>query len=117
MRKIFALSIVAVILGTLVGFSDFRSKEVQPIVLMILIFTSIFGFWQPRFGWLWAILIGGGVPAAHFLNLAFGFASPYPILPNVFGAFIALIPAFIGAYSGALGKWILSQLRTQGTPS
>lgn len=94
MRKIFALSLVAVLLGALVGFADFRSKEVQPIVLMILIFTSIFGFWQPRWGWWWAILIGGGVPAAHFLNLVLGFAQPYPIMPNVFGAFIALIPAF-----------------------
>jgi len=117
MRKIFALATVAIMLGALVGFSDFRSKEVQPIVLMILIFTFIFAFWQPRFGWLWAILIGGGVPAAHFLNLALGFAPPYPLLPNVFGSFIALIPAFIGACAGVLGKWMLSQLRTQGTPS
>lgn len=114
MKKIITLSFVAILLGALVGFSDFRSKEVQPIVLMILIFTSIFGFWQPRSGWLWALLIGGGVPVAHFLNLVLGFAPPYPVMPNVFGSFIALIPAFIGAYTGAASNWLMHELRSQG---
>jgi NO-binding membrane sensor protein with MHYT domain len=114
MRKILVFSLVAMLLGALTSFADFRSKAVQPIVLMILIFTFVFGFWQPRWAWLWALLIGGGVPAAHFLNLALGFAAPYPVMPNVFGSLIALIPAFVGAYSGVVSSWLVQELRSQG---
>ena len=39
--RISLVSLIAILLGLLVGYADSRADEVQPAVLMILIFTFV----------------------------------------------------------------------------
>ena len=97
----------ACLLGIAVGFLDLQFSEVQSSVLVLLVFTFVMGAVSPRFAWLWALLIGGGVFGAH----AFARAANIPILapPNhLVETLIALVPAFVGAYSGVGARALLT---------
>jgi len=92
---------LAILLGLAAGLVDLNAREVQPAVLCILVFTGLMGILWPKGAWLWGALIGGGIPLLHGLALAVGYRPPYPVQPNVFATFLALIPAFLGACVGA----------------
>ena len=59
--RLFLFSLTAILLGLLIGYAGSRADEVQPAVMLILIFTFVFGFLQSRLAWWWAILIGSGI--------------------------------------------------------
>jgi len=115
--RIFFLSLTAILLGLLIGYVDSRADEVQPAIMLILIFTFVLGFLHSRFAWLWAILIGSGIFSSYLIRFAFGMTPPHPPEPNAFATLIALIPAFIGAYTGVAARWLVYELRSQGTHS
>jgi hypothetical protein len=96
----FHLSAV-LILGTFIGWVDLHVEEVQWSVLFLLLFGAVLGVANPSLPWLSALLLGLSIPAAHLIAPLF---HVHPIIPpNHFGwTFLALIPAFIGAYAGAL---------------
>ncbi len=99
-KKVVSMYFLAFVLGLFVGYLDFHSKEVQGPVLIILVFTFVFGFALPCRAWRWALLIGAGVPLCHIVNALLQLPPPYPVEPNVFATCLAFIPAFIGAYMG-----------------
>ncbi len=115
--RLFLFSLTAILLGLLIGYADSRADEVQPAVMLILIFTFVFGFLQSRLAWWWAILIGSGIFSSYVIRLALGVTPPFSPQPNAFAALIALIPAFIGAYTGVAARWLVFEFRSQGTRS
>jgi hypothetical protein len=104
---------LAVIFGLAVGYVNIHSAEVQPPVLTILVFTFLLGCLDPRRAWLWALILGGAVPLSYALSPVLGYPVPYPPDPNIFAAFLAFIPAFIGAYAGVLARWLISSAANQ----
>jgi len=108
--------ILALPLATLTGYLDMRAREVQGIVLILLILTGVFALAWPRRAWLWALLFGVSVPAWHFgvalaglMQRASGWdllpdatlTHVYIVKPNLAATFLALIPAVIGSLFGA----------------
>ena len=85
----------------IIGYLDLHADEVQGIVLLLITFSVIVGLYMPRLSWLTGLLLGSSVFAAHGLLAILGYEQPYPVEPNLFAAFLALIPAFIGAFAGA----------------
>ena len=77
----------------------------QPVVLLILGATALLGFAQPPRAWLWALIIGSSILAAHLIGPLLGYNPPYEVKPNALVTLMALIPAFIGAYIGAFTGW------------
>ena len=110
-----SLFLLALALGLLAGYIDLHVKAVQFPVLLILIFTCLLSLLHPKGAWRWALIVGGGIPLAHFIGRAIGYAPPYPILPNIFATFLALIPAFIGAYCGVLLRYLTTFAHKQGS--
>jgi hypothetical protein len=100
---------LGLLFGLMAGYIDLRADEVQGPVLLILIFATFLGFLNPASPWRWALIVGIGIPLTHFTGRAIGFYPHYPVLPNVFATFIALIPAFIGAYAGMLLRNIVAR--------
>ncbi len=100
--------IVAVVCGMMAGGIDMMASEIQPAVFLVLIFTCLLGFLQPRRAWLWAFIIGSSILAVHLLGLIFSIQPACPVEPNVWVTSIALVPAFIGAYLGALTRKVLT---------
>lgn len=93
--------VVACALGCIVGALDLQVSEVQSTVLVILVFTFVMGAASPRFAWLWALVIGGGVFAASAITQQGPSNHLYETL-------LALLPAFLGAYLGVGARALLS---------
>ncbi len=100
---------LGLLFGLMAGYVDLRADEVQGPVLLVLIFSAFLGFLNPASPWRWALVVGIGIPLAHFAGRAAGYYPPYLVLPNVFATFIALIPASIGAYAGMLLRIIVTR--------
>ncbi len=107
----------ALFLGLVIGWMDVRSVEVQPTVLMLLVFSLFLGFAQPRHAWRWGLLLAVWVPLGGLAAQVIGLRTPAPDEPGVIGSLIAFIPAFVGAYAGALVNRASSRLPRPGEAS
>lgn len=102
------ISVFIALLGAaLAGWVDFNNDEPQAAVLVILIVTIPLGMIQPGKAWLWATIVGLGLPAVYLAASAFGDQPASPPSPVWYASLLALIPAFAGAYAGALGRVIM----------
>ena len=102
--------ILALTGGIFAGWVDFNNDEPQAAVLVILVVTFILGLIQPRKAWLWAIIVALSLPAVYLFARSLGYQPFSPPSPGWYASLLALIPAFIGAYAGALGRVILSSV-------
>ena len=106
----FAPIIFAALGAILAGLVAIRATEVQPAVLVIALFCMPLGFVRPRFAWLSAIIVGGGVFLAYWIcQLAHIPVVGEPEMsghPSIFGSLIAIAPALVTAYVGAVTRWI-----------
>ncbi|HZS06611.1 MAG TPA: hypothetical protein VFD58_17370 [Blastocatellia bacterium] len=93
---------LGLLLGLMAGYIDLHVHEVQPSVLLLILFAMFLGFANPTGAWRWALIIGAGIPLAHLIGRAVGYYPPYPVLPNVFATCLAFVPAVIGAYCGVM---------------
>jgi hypothetical protein len=94
--------------GIFAGWVDFNNDEPQAAVLVILVVTFLLGLILPRKAWLWAIIVALCLPGVYLFARSLGYLPVSPPSPGWYASLLALIPAFIGAYSGALGRVILS---------
>lgn len=102
--------LLALFLGLVIGWIDLRAVEVQPTVLLLLVFGLFLGFAQPRHAWRWALLLAVWIPLGGFVALVVGLRTPAPVEPTALASFIAFIPAFIGTYAGVLVNRASSRL-------
>jgi hypothetical protein len=113
--------LVALLFAVWTGYTDTHNDEVQAPLLLLLVATGSLGFAVPRRAWLWALLLGLSVPSAEYIALAVGYRLPChpgyicppPTVVSTAQTFFVLIPAFLGAYAGAFGRWLLGRLRDQ----
>jgi hypothetical protein len=90
--------------GIFTGWVDFNNDEVQAAVLVILAVTFLLGMILPRRAWLWAIIVALCLPGVYLIAVGLGYQPVSPPSPGWYASLIALIPAFIGAYTGALAR-------------
>ena len=100
--------VLAVIGGFLAGAVDFNNDEPQAAVIVIVAFTGLLGLIQPRMAWRWALIVGLGIPIVYLIATALGYPSKSVPEPGWYASLIALIPAFISAYGGALLRKAIS---------
>lgn len=112
-NNIFLFVLVSVLFGAVSGFVDITTSGVQASALLIIIFSCFLGFLQPKNAWLTALIIGSSILAAHLISPYWGLYPDYPVEPGLWATSIALIPAFIGAYIGAMAGWALIGTRSK----
>ena len=97
MRPRFLL-IIALGLGLLFAYVDTRPNwdDTGVIAMAVAISCAILGALEPRRPWLWAIAVGIWLPLADM------------ILHHNFGALLALLFAFGGAYAGMVLRRVLA---------
>jgi hypothetical protein len=113
------LCLLALVGGLLIGYVDLYINEVWAALLLLLPITFISGFLDSHQAWRWALLMGVGIPLAYLGAWLIGYTLPCrpgfecPTLNSIttLQTFMALAPAFIGAYSGALLRWGLFHLK------
>src|SRR5512139_1771302 len=99
---------IALIGAAIAGAVDFNNDEPQAAVIVVIVFAGLLGFIQPRKAWRWALVVGLGVPIVYLIATALGYQSRSVPEPGWYASLIALIPAFISAYSGVLLRKVLS---------
>jgi hypothetical protein len=87
--------------GALAGFIDLHAAEVQAPAAFVLLAAGTLGFLHPRHAWQWALLVGMGIPAAHWLIDALGMTQPYAVTPWYSMVVLPLVFALVAAYMGA----------------
>jgi hypothetical protein len=100
--------ILAISGGLFAGWVDFNNDEPQAAVLVILTLIFPLGFLLPRKAWLWALIVGLCLPGIYLLAPGLGYLPVSPPSPGWYASVLALIPAFIGAYAGALARLIVN---------
>jgi len=76
------------------------ADDVQPVVALLLLASFGFGFYRPRWSWLFALLLFAAIPT----STAWAYATHYPVYGGhhpLYEELIALIPVAIGAAAGA----------------
>jgi hypothetical protein len=72
--------------------------------------TFVTGWIMPGKAWLWAMIVALCLPCVYLIATKLGYQPVSPPSPGWYASLIALIPAFIGAYSGALARLIMTSL-------
>jgi len=76
------------------------TDDVQPVVGLLLIASFAFGFYRPRWSWLFALVLFAAIPASTI----WAYATSYPVFGGhhpLYEELIAIIPVAIGAAAGA----------------
>lgn len=100
--------IFALISGMFSGWVDFNNDEPQAAALLILIITFLLGLLLPHKAWLWAIIVACCLPGVYLLATILGYQPVSTPSPGWYASFLALIPAFIGAYAGAVARLFIN---------
>lgn len=102
------ICLAAALIGAFIaGAVDFNNNEPQAAVIVIVVFAGALGFIRPKYAWLWAIIVGLGVPLVYLIASALGYRPRGVPEPGWYASLIALIPAFISAYGGVLVRKII----------
>jgi len=107
-RTRLALVLLALMLSLTTGYVNMHNAEVQAPMLCLLLSTVGLGIARPRSAWRWALMLGLAVPLSQALALVSHAAVPYPndVRHALSSAFV-LIPAVLGAYTGAAIRWVV----------
>lgn len=106
----------AVSAGLVAAFADLRYESQQSPICLILISTFTLGFLRQSSFWISGLLVGLVMPAVHILAQIFQWDIKYQTNPGMpVWAFVALIPALLGATGGALTRRLLNYIRFNPT--
>lgn len=103
--------------GIFADWIDFNHDEVQAAILVILAVTFVAGSLMPGKAWQWAMIVALCLSAVYLVATQLGYQSVSPPSPGWYASLIALIPAFIGAYVGALARFTIARLFEKSTLS
>ena len=99
-KVVFPFVLLSLIFSLSAGLADIKYKNIFIPVLLIFVFTFVLGFFRPKYSLLWGIIVGLGIIVTHVFARVVDFQIPYEVQPNIFATLLALIPSFIGAFSG-----------------
>jgi hypothetical protein len=95
-----------------IGWLNFHATDdVQPVAAALLVFGFGFGAHRPGAAWLAALLLFAAVPVSQAWANAAGYHPGVAAAPPLYETAIALIPALLGAYTGAAVGWGVRQAR------
>jgi hypothetical protein len=106
MRFTLVLLPLALLVSFATGWVDRHSEEVQPAVLLLVVFGAVFSFLDPRRAWLWWLVLGSSIPATLLWSRARGLPLPFEV-DNFGWTFLAFLPAGAGTLLGLLFGHVL----------
>lgn len=101
--------LLTIVFGVSISYVDLHNDEVQPAVLLLLIFSFILGYKHPEKAWLYSLLLGLSVIIGYSVAQIIGFTPKAPPPGNILESLLAIIPAFIGGYAGVLVRNIFKK--------
>ncbi len=114
MRNTLLLLPLALLASAGIGWIDTHAEEVQPAALLLLVCSAVLCFLDRRHAWLWWLVLGLSIPAAHLVHRALGTTLTYEV-GHFAETFLALLPAGAGALLGSgVRYWTSRRLGTVG---
>ncbi len=99
------VTLIALLLSVATGYLNTHTDEVLVVLPWVLLASGVFGLTVPHGVWRGALFIGLAVPVSQIVAPVH-VRVPYPnALGDIGAACIALVPALIGATSGAMLRW------------
>lgn len=92
------------LLGITISYIDLHNDEVQPTVGLLLLFSFIMGNKHPQKAWVYSIILGLSIFFGYVFANMTGFIPKGTQPSNILWSLIAVIPAFVGGYSGVAFK-------------
>jgi hypothetical protein len=101
--SVFACFVLSLTAGAAIGCVDLQVEEVQWPVLLLLFSGICLGFVWPRLAAMSALVLGSSIPVTHLIAPHLGI-DPVIFPTHFIYSFIALVPAFLGCFAGALAR-------------
>jgi hypothetical protein len=105
-------SFVALLIAVFLGYVNLHNDEVQAPLLVLLLSSFLLGYTRPGQAWVWALIVGLGIPLSSLLALMIGVSypcrpgHPYSCEPmttaTALSTFVLVVPALLSAYLGVL---------------
>ncbi|MEO8665854.1 MAG: hypothetical protein ABI462_10180 [Ignavibacteria bacterium] len=96
--------ILAVMFGIIISYIDLHNTDVQPAVMLLVIFSFMLGYKDPPRAWLYSCMLALSIIAGYLISRLAGFEPEGPPPDNLFWTLLAFIPSFAGGYAGVLIK-------------
>ncbi len=108
-------SVTAWIAGTVSGVMAAICHRFVPeqglTLLWVMFSTMVLGCWKPHRPWRWTLLVGLVVPAEAVFHKI---SCPAQVArAEVYGSFLALLPALVGAYGGSFMRRMVQNVWPQ----
>ena len=100
--------LLAAAFGAAAGWIDIKFGDLLFTALIVLLSCMLLGFVRPRNAWRWIVLVGIFVPLTDWF--AYAILSQKPDRAQIYEAFLAFLPGFVGAYGGAFGRGVVKNL-------
>lgn len=108
----FLILLLAITIGLLAGYIDWRSDEVQAVVLVLFMGSVITGYLHPHMAWFFALVSGVTLTLSHVIAYKMGYEPYYTVDPNPWESLFGIIPAIIGAYIGVLISYLAASMES-----
>jgi hypothetical protein len=95
---------LVVLLGLITGAIDYTASEVQATLMVLLPAAFCIGYAAQRQAWRGALILALAIPLVHLIGHSLNIRPPYH--DYVIASLLALIPAFLAAYSGSALRWL-----------
>ena len=102
-------TILAAVLGLVVGWIDLHVTEVVITILTLLAAGLLSGMIRPAAAWRWAILIAIGIPVMAAIAVMTGMQTAEPVQADARITLVALVFALAGSYAGVLLRRIVAK--------
>ncbi len=112
-RHDLACTILAVLLGFVIGWLDLHVTEVAVTVLALLAVGLLLGLLQPVAAWRWAVLMVIGLPIMAAVARVIGLQTAEPARLDIRITLVALAFGLLGSYIGVLIRHTVRALTTR----
>ena len=100
------LTALSIGLGFVAAYAALHGAGDVLVYLLIFMFGGLLGYLGPRVPWRWGIVLGIWVPIALIVDRLTDPMGQPPMF-RIFQPLIAVVPAFVGVYAGALVRKML----------
>jgi ABC-type multidrug transport system permease subunit len=95
--------------GVGTGWVDVAVDDLLFTALLVLMACMLLGILRPRWPWRWVVVVGMFIPLTELA--AYLIRTVKPTRAQMYGSFLAMLPAFAGAYGGAVVRGVINNLR------
>lgn len=101
--------VLAALGGIGIGWVEVAVDDLLLTALLVVVACMLLAILRPRWPWRWAVMVGIFISLEEFAGYAL--RTVKPTRAQIYGSFLAFLPAIVGAYMGAFVRRVVENLR------